>query len=273
MTPRTYHRWVADLPGPAPAPGVRLVDGRPSSEARLRAALDAIGPEALVAGRSALWVHGVVTAPRPLEVVAPHAVRWRGDRLGVHLRRSRTLLAEDAVEVDGWPVTSPERTALDLAAELSPEARVALVVDLAFSGRTAVSRLRDRVDRTPTAFGARALSRTLDELGTARPDSIFEWLVRRDLARAGLRADGPRNVPTPDGTYEVDLVVEGRRLAVECDGATHRSPEQLARDGRKANALGLDGWILLRTDWPSYRTDPGAFLGTVLRAASLARPA
>jgi len=71
---------------------------------------------------SAAWVHGCCPAPQRLEVLVPrfHRLPAHADPLPVHLSEAR-LDAEDVVRIGGVPVTSPARTAVDVALS-APEA-------------------------------------------------------------------------------------------------------------------------------------------------------
>ena len=104
-------------------PGVYRVGHRaPSVEARYLAAVRACGPGALLSGRAAGYLLGLLkgTPPQP-EVTAPTERRVRG----VRTRRRRRLEAADATSVRGIPVTTVPQTVVDLAAVL-PLAGLAL---------------------------------------------------------------------------------------------------------------------------------------------------
>lgn len=99
-------------------PGVyRVGHAAPSLDATYHAAVLACGPGALLCGRAAAHLYGLLRTaepPRP-EVLAP------SERLieGVGVRRSRGSLEEDACVFRGIPITSVARTTVDLAAHLS----------------------------------------------------------------------------------------------------------------------------------------------------------
>lgn len=97
-------------------PGVYRVGHRaPSVEARYLAAVRACGERALLSGRAAAHLVGVVKgAAPPPEVITPTERRVRG----VKTRRSRRMSPEDATTWRGIPVTTVARTLLDLAAVL-----------------------------------------------------------------------------------------------------------------------------------------------------------
>ncbi len=253
-------------------PGARGLDPVAASPTLLRAALDSTGGSAMLGGRSALWaLCGSIPdarprSPRPLEVVVGHAIGHRADHL-VHLRRSRTLVESDRIVVDGWPCTSPARTAMDLAAHLADEAALAIVIDLVFHGLVTAPELVERAERTPTAPGASRLERLGRLLVDERSDSIFEWFVRRHLEGAGIPLlPGPQPIATPDGTFELDIVLADRRVAIECQGATHREHLQMVRDIAKRDALSLADWLPLATTYAEFMADPDVLLDKVRRA-------
>lgn len=69
---------------------------------------------------------------------------------------------------------------------------------------------------------------------------LYDWLVRE-----GYRVKPQVNI----GTYRIDLVVEGlrdSRLAVECDGDRHHSPEKWTEDMRRQRVLERTGWTFWR---------------------------
>ena len=71
---------------------------------------------------SAAWVHGCCPAPQRLEVLVPrfHRLPAHADPLPVQLSEAR-LGPEDVVRIGGVPVTTPRRTAVDVALS-APEA-------------------------------------------------------------------------------------------------------------------------------------------------------
>ncbi|GAA3690691.1 hypothetical protein GCM10023081_30200 [Arthrobacter ginkgonis] len=79
---------------------------------------------------SAAWIHGCCPAPQRLEVLVPrfHRLPAHADPLPVQLSEAR-LGAEDIVRIAGVPVTSPPRTAVDVAL-CGPEAESLAVLAL-----------------------------------------------------------------------------------------------------------------------------------------------
>ncbi|WP_198684088.1 hypothetical protein [Brachybacterium sp. YJGR34] len=114
----------------------------------------------VVAGPSAAWVILGGTPPSPAELLSP---AHRGEIAGVHQRYSR-LLPREVETLGGAPVTTPERTAMDLL-RFAPDgvARPALhrLVDAGHLAPEAVARRLDGLRRHP---GARAARRRLERM-------------------------------------------------------------------------------------------------------------
>lgn len=94
-------------------------------------------------------------------------------------------------------------------------------------------------------------------------DSDGEVLLLELLRDAG--------VPVPVrqhqmGGYRFDLVWPRHRVAVELDGARHRSAQQLHRDDLKQNRAALAGWVVLRFTWARVVGEPEQVVAEVLAA-------
>ncbi len=123
----TRHRLRTDFE--AVFPGVYAPAGAElTAIARAQAAYLWTGREGIIAGRSAAALHGAkwVDANRPPEVM------WDNRRAPPGLRVWSDRVAEDEiVTIRGMRVTTPERTALDLACRYPLERAVALIDALA----------------------------------------------------------------------------------------------------------------------------------------------
>ncbi len=119
-------------------------------------ALLAAGDRSALAGRTALalW-RAERTWPEPFELICPRDVRLAT----VSVHRSKTLLRRDIRTVQGLRVTSPARTALDLAALLTINELTRVVNDLRVINKLKVHQLRDIVNRNPRHPGARRAQR------------------------------------------------------------------------------------------------------------------
>jgi len=155
-------------------------DALGSVEAR-RAALALVVPAGTVAGlATAAWLHGAPVRPDPVEVLIPHSAGPRPVREGLAEHRT-TVAASDVV---GWPdllVTTPARTAADLARQADDDRSLAALrwlLDHAVRERHVLAVLRGN-GRFRNNRAARTLLRRLRdervrqdvELSTRRPVS------------------------------------------------------------------------------------------------------
>lgn len=158
----------------------------------------------------------------PVEVTVPYGCGVSA-RAGVRIRHG-ILSTQDIVERQGVPVTSPLRTAFDLARhQCLVEAVVA--VDKALHGRLLdLAEFRWYVATHP---GSKWISqaRRVADLAEPATESAMETRLRMVLIGAGL--------PRPQaqvGLYDdqkrflarTDLYYADQRLALEYDGGTHR---------------------------------------------------
>jgi Transcriptional regulator, AbiEi antitoxin len=219
-------------------PGVYRVGHRaPSVEAPYLAAVWACGEGALLCGRAAAFLLGLVTGRQPrAEVLA------RGERRieGVSVFRSRGLDARDAFVWRGVPVTSVARTMVDLASVLSLDALARAFHEAGIRYGTTPAHVEAVLARRPNSPGA------ADLRAVTQGDAP---LALSALERRFLRLLRDNGLPLP----ETNRVVDGRRidcrwpehsLTVELDGYRyHRSRhawEQDRRREREARARGDD---------------------------------
>ena len=201
-----------------------------------------------VSGRSAAAFWGADTLVRggPIEVTVPGTVRIRPPD-GLVVVRS-ALAAGDVLTVGGTPVTTPDRTAFDLARRL-PLVEAVVSVDAMLAKRlTTRDRLLTFGLGHPWWPGSEQL-RLVWALSDPGAESPQESRLRLVLLGGGL--------PWPVTQYPVhdarglfvarlDLAYPGHKLGVEYDGDHHRDREQFQRDLRRINALHACGWTVLR---------------------------
>jgi len=97
----------------------------------------------------------------------------------------------------------------------------------------------------------------------SRCESNFERRVLRDLIHRGYSVKTQYRV----GHKRIDLVVEGldgRRLAVECDGVTHHGPEQWEDDWSRQLMLERLGWKFYRIRSSAYYRGPDRTIGELM---------
>lgn len=236
-----------------------------------------------------LWSHrqGVLAAST---AAAWHGSKWIDERPPVELIWSNTrpphgvrthddmaLLPEEVQIVADVPVTTPRRTAFDLARR--PQAMgvaVAYLDALMRATGTKVHEVLEVADRHRGARGLRQLERALQLVDPGSQSPKETWL-RLLLVRAGLpRPTTQIPVTAADGAqlplYYLDMGWEDLMVAVEYDGEHHRLDRwQYTKDIRRREALDRLGWIVIRV---IAADDPADIVARVrdaleLRASSL----
>ena len=219
---------------------------------RAQAAALALPEHAVLCDRSAAWLWGVDRFdpvehefPARLETVSADGhdrVRRRGVYAG-----KRDLLPAEVCEVGGVRVTTPLRTACDLACLRGR--RSALAVYDAFARHHGL--YATDYERMLRRFvGRRGVkqARELAPYAIAGAESPGESWSRMDVIDAGLRPPEAQVwVDVPGfGLVRLDLAYLGLRIAVEYDGEEHHtSPADRERDQRRRDALRAAGWIVI----------------------------
>jgi very-short-patch-repair endonuclease len=212
--------------------------------------------------RSAAWLHDVDGHPGLIDVTTRHRPTRnrtqlaRIDGVDVRVHSSTSLPQGDITAVYGIPVTSVARTILGVAALVPEEVTPRQLADL--TGR-AVDR---RLARDPWLWwllaqrrcrgrnGVLAMEQVLAE--RARLGPTESWLEReflRILELHGVMLPKTQRVIRRAGRFaaRVDFLFEDEDLVVEVLGyAFHRTPEQMAADLARANAIQLSGRRILQ---------------------------
>ncbi len=190
---------------------------------------------------------------------------------------SRRITPADITTLDGWPVTSPARTVVDLAPRLGPTLLTDCITDLL---------RREVLDlETLQQFTHGDLRRRVP--GTARLATSVQmlaghlcgesWLEDRFLAEVT-----DAGIPTPEiqvwiecgpHRYRVDALWAPNRLVVELDGhAFHSSRAERRSDAERAARLNLAGFDVVRFTYDDVVDRPGYVVST-LKAHLLRRSA
>ncbi len=217
----------------------------------------------IVAGRSAAAVLGSkwVDASAPAELIydnrhRPDDIRTWADRIG-----------DDEIDVvDGMRVTTPTRTALDIACRYPLDRAVAAIDALARATHLKLADVELLADRYHGRHGVRRAQATLEVVDPGAESPRETWL-RLLIFRAGL----PRpqtQIPVYDEygqlVARVDMGWEQLKIAVEYDGDHHwMDRRQMTRDIRRTEQLNELGWIVIRVT-------AGDTPGTILRRIELA---
>jgi hypothetical protein len=190
-----------------------------------------------------------------------HIIRPEGaahlDRPHVVVHRMK-LYEDEVTTVDGIPVTTPERTWLDMAELLSVDEIVAMgdscvrVPRPEFEGRDlplcTIADLQRMIDRHK---GKRGLRKAKEAIKLIRigSDSPQETLLRLAIVRAGL-PEPELNVPiiTEDGVrhHEPDLSYRKYKIGIEYEGEHHGDATQIARDITRSERYAALGWTEVR---------------------------
>jgi predicted transcriptional regulator of viral defense system/very-short-patch-repair endonuclease len=218
--------------------------GRPELSRRggWAAAVASCGPAAVLSHRSAAALHGIVEpAPVPIEVtVPPNTVRTRP---GVRAYR-RVVSADEVVSVDRIPVTTAERTLLDLAPAIGGKRLEAAVNAADKLDLIDPESLRSTLDRYTGRRGVTVLRQLLDRRTFTLTDSELERRFLPLAREAGLGR--PRTGEQLNG-FKVDFFWPELGLVVETDGLRyHRTPAAQARDRLRDQAHAAAGLTALR---------------------------
>lgn len=250
-------------------PGVYLIGATPLTwNGRLRAATMAAGSHAAGSHRAAsvLWgLDGVTNAP--IEITVPMG---KGPvPAGVIVHRTRRPIEPTVVR--GIPVTSVERTILDLAWDLPP-----VIIEQAYDSAlrrrlTTPLKMADCVSEKGTA-GVRGVRKVVVLLDARRPGrptgSPLESFLLNKMRRAGLEEPERQfAVILPDGTVAVlDFAWPRPRKAVEVDGLdAHGSARALEYDLARQNLLFEVRWQLRRFSGRMIRRQPDQIVAEIAR--------
>ena len=236
---------------------------RLSVKGRWTAAVLACGPDAVLSHRSAAALHDVQRIPGGrIDVTAPSGRVIRG----VRCHTSRSLADQDRTIIDGIPVSSIERTLLDLAAIYSRQ-RLRSTIEAA-QRRDLLD--RDRFDsllaRSVGHRGAMPLKRGLAQLHDEAP-----W-TQSGLERAFLELIREAGLPEPltnvlvDGEL-VDVYWPQHNLVVELDSYDyHRGKRSFEDDRRKDTKQPARGPALDQSDRRPRRISAAGAAGRSQRA-------
>jgi len=222
------------------------------------AAVLASGSRACLSHRSAARLWGLI--PRGdewVEVTSPPPSRARRRGIVCH---EGVVAADERLEVDGIPVTSPFRTVFDLAAVLK-------LRELERVWHEAeVQELRDRVslpmllERYPGRRGARNLRALLDDpepVGFTRND--FEEAFRALVADHGIQPRPRMNADLAlrGRIFQVDALWEEERVAVELDSrSVHGTKKRFETDRQRDRILVAEGYRTVHVTWRQLQKEP-----------------
>jgi very-short-patch-repair endonuclease len=214
------------------------------------AAVLACGDGALLAGRAAAYLLGLVKGkPPPPEVITPTKRRVKG----VRTKRS----CGDGTVWRGIPVTNVPRTLVDLAACLSEDDLARACHEAGVRHHTTPRQVKAVLARRPNTPGAAKLRAVL----TGEVKVALSKLEKRFLYRLGQIRRPLPETNRPAGTYRVDCRWPQHNLTVELDSfkahSSRHAWEQDRRREREAHARGDD---LRRYTWGDVFEHPDHML-------------
>ena len=206
------------------------------------------------------------TPDGPVDVLMSHEYRCPG--LRVHRDRFRP---DERGRLGATPVTNEVRAAFDLA-RWAPDLteRVVAVDTLGYCCNVAPDAVRALRNRHLGTRGGGGVAEVLG-LVDRRAESPMESRMRMALYLGGLPAPAVQHPVIAHGVrYYLDLAYPEAKLAIEYDGADHRSQRRARRDLLREAALTALGWKILRFDADVVLYRPDRIVAEV--AAELAAP-
>jgi hypothetical protein len=174
----------------------------------------------------------------------------------------------DITIVEAIPVTTPERTLLDVAGVVSRDLVEEALDDTLRRGLSSLARLRWRLEEvggvgTPGTAPLREMIEARSAGGI--PQSVFETRWLRIMRRAGL--------PQPELQYEirdggrlvarVDFAYPDAKLAIEAEGRRwHTGRVRFEQDLARRNALTKLRWQVIHVTWSDLEA-PETVLATI----------
>jgi hypothetical protein len=226
----------------------------------------------LVCGEGAMLSHGSAAAlwgigpegkgPVDVSIRRPCGLSRPGIKA-----RERPLLREcDVTERHGIPVTTPVRTMIDRATELTPNRLERMVNEADKHDLIDPEALRDALDDYAGEPGVKPLRILLDRLTFRLSDTELEVLFRPVAARAGLPT--PLTKEMVNG-FEVDFYWPDLGLVVETDGwRYHRTASAQTRDALRDQTHTASGLTTLRFSHYQVAYEPAHVLRILTKTAA-----
>lgn len=250
---------------------VYRISGAPVTwEQRLQTGVWSLGETAVVSHAAAARLHGFDGfTDDALEFTIERRRRGAGRRADGRVHTTTGSIRHDLVRVRGLPVTSGERTVLDLARDGCPQPRLEGAVDSAIRLRlTTLERLIERV--TATSGTGRWGYGTLDSvLMTSGGHTFLERAFLKLLRKAHIPLPTPQVVHRREGRHvaRVDFLFPDHGVVVEVSGGRgHSTAAERAKDARRRNELQQLGRLVLEFTYEDVTRRPEVVLATLQRA-------
>jgi hypothetical protein len=220
-------------------------------------------PGTVLSHASAAACFGLRPVVGPAVTVTRVGSRGREHIRGLHVSYSLTL-RDQVTEHDGIPITTVERTIIDLWPHLSPRARSRLLREGLRLGATDALLMMSAIRAHRGRRGVASLRVEVAKLAGLRLERCRSdpeaWAVAL-IADAGLAAPGVNEVIAGE---EADLSWPEARVIIELDGPSYH----VLRDAdiRKMNTWRAAGFVVQRLPTPAVYTEPERLLALVPRS-------
>jgi very-short-patch-repair endonuclease len=227
----------------------------------------------LAGGTSAALSHHSAAALWKLRTVDPQLVHitvprtGARSRPGLRIHRPRTLRDNEVTMHHGIPVTTPQRTILDLATTLGERDLQRAIEEAIVTRRATPASLDALASARRGHHGAANLKRAL------RDHAPGTTLTRSELEERFLALCRDHGLPTPEVNAKlagltVDFLFPDHRLVVETDGwRFHGHRAAFERDRRRDATLARAGYRTLRFTHDQLTREPHAIVATLAAAA------
>jgi hypothetical protein len=208
--------------------------------------------DAVIGGHSAAaWYGAAFAGPNdPVTVLRTSDVRWDGPR-GVRVHQT-VLGPGDRTVIDGVPLSSPHRTAWDVAALEPLGTAVAALDAMVRAEKIELPELHAMARAGTGRFGAARVRRAVP-LVDPRAESAPESRVRVALVLAGLLPIPQYEVIIAGRELRLDLAWPEVKVALEYEGEYHFEDDQIVRDDERLALLRDAGWLVIRVSAPDLR--------------------
>jgi len=229
---------------------------------RVQAARLVMGSQSVLCDRTAAWLHGIdVFRYAELQTLPPlESYVLRGhdptDRCDCH-GGTRDLRPEDWELLGGIRVTTPLRTAIDLACKLRRREAMAALDAFAREFGLTVTEMNRLVWRYRRRRGV-VQARELIELVDPRSESSGESWTRIEIHDHGLPAPEPQFWVIVEGrqVFRLDLAYDRAKVVVEYDGEEfHTQRPDRERDEERREWLRRRGWHVIVVTKESFTAD------------------
>ncbi|MDQ1441734.1 MAG: hypothetical protein QOG97_1962 [Acidimicrobiaceae bacterium] len=187
-----------------------------------------------------------------LHVTADRRVQMKG--VTCHLGR---ITPQERTEHRGIPVTTPERTIMDLAGTLTARQLGECIDDAMRRGLIHLPRFRVLVERAAASKHGRRLLAPLhqvlaDRITGYRPDdSDFEKRMNAEWDRLRLPpAQRQYRVRCGNKTYRLDVAIPDNKIGIEWESLEHHGTRSgIDNDSDRRADLAAEGWVIQSFTW------------------------